>query len=311
MHELRYPWLLAIACLAVTGACRSAPTEVPAHASAAPDPVHASAAPDAVHAGAAPDAAPEDVVRGDVAALSRGDLEGFLALYAPDAKIFGLPTDPHVLVGPWWQHMAGKDKLRAYFEKSLFKRPLPRLVVLDTVTLADLVAAHVRITDPPGYDTATDVLAVYRVRAGLIEDLWHVTRDAPPGAPAGQRPDQVLRDLMAAGNRVDVEGWLALFSPDAKQFKRATDPDQLANLPSTKAYDQASRRKAYEAAFAATPHGRADIFHTISVGDLVAARGSFTFPDQVIHTLTIYRIRDGLIHDIWDVEQVKTPAAAR
>jgi hypothetical protein len=32
-------------------------------------------------------------------------------------------------------------------------------------------------------------------------------------------------------------------------------------------------------------------------------------PDQVINTLTIDRVRDDLIQDIWDVEQVKAPLA--
>jgi hypothetical protein len=287
--------------LSLVAACHSASDPAPARASAraivpAPEPSVLK---------------PEEVVRRDVATLTGGDLEGFVALYAPDAKIFGAPEDPHALVGALWEKMSGKDKLRAYFEKALAKKPLPRLEVISSVALADLVAAQVRITDPPGYDAATDVLAVYRVRAGLITDLWHLTSEAQPANRIGKHPVEVLRDLMAAGNRVDLEGWLALFSPDARQFKRATDPDQLANIPSTKAYDQASRRKAYEAAFAATPHGRADIYGTVSVGDLVASRGSFTFPDQVINTLTVYRVRDGLIQDIWDVEQVKVPVAPK
>jgi hypothetical protein len=147
------------------------------------------------------------------------------------------------------------------------------------------------------------------VRDGQIRTIWHIAREQPDTVRVGKAPEQVLHDLMAAANRVDVEAWLALFSPDAKQFKRAVDPDQLANVPSVKAYDQASRRTAYEAVFAATPHGRADILHTISVGDMVVSRGSFTFPDQVMHTFTIYRVRDDLLQDIWDVEQQNTPVA--
>jgi hypothetical protein len=253
---------------------------------------------------------PEQVVLRDTAALSRSDLDGFVALYSPDAKVFGLPTDPHALVGPWWEHMAGPDKLRRHFAAKFAKGAQPRFDVTDTVALADLVVARVKITDPPRFDRPQYVMSVTRVRDGKILDLWHVARDDGSAPRVGKSPEAVLRELMAAGNRVDVEGWLALFSPDAKQWKRARELDQLANVPSVKAFDQASRRKAYEEAFAATPHGRADILDTLSVGDLVASRGTFTFPDRVIHTLTIYRVQDGLLQDIWDVEQVVAPRAA-
>lgn len=58
---------------------------------------------------AAAAASPEAVVQRDLETLSGGDLEGFLALYHPEAQIFGLPTDPHSLVGARWEHMYGQQ----------------------------------------------------------------------------------------------------------------------------------------------------------------------------------------------------------
>jgi hypothetical protein len=248
---------------------------------------------------------PEAVVLADANTLATAQLEPFLALYAPDAKIFGIPKEAHSLVGPVWTQMSGAENLRRAFTESFAKKePQPRYEVAGMVSLGEIVVARMKISDPPSYDRPQFVMAVYRVRDGKIRDLWHVARDDGQPRPGIKPPLDVLRDLMAAGNRVDVEAWLALFDPTAKQFRRATETDSLANIPSKSAYDQASRRKAYEAAFAATPHGRADILATITIGDYVASRGSFTFPDRVINTLTIYRVSGGLIQDIWDVEQV-------
>jgi len=253
---------------------------------------------------------PERVVLADVAALSAGDLEAFLALYDPEAKIFGLPKDPHALVGSVIESMLGPERLRSAFAKSLAKPPFAKLEIEGSVALGELVAARVKITDPPPTGRVEYVLAVYRVRDGRIRDLWHVAREAADAPPrVGATPERVLRDLMDAGNSLDLEGWLGLFSADAKQWKRAVDTDQLANVLQTKASDQASRRAAYTRAFAATPHGRAVIEDTVTVGDYIASRGSFNFPDLINHTLTIYRVHAGLLQDIWDVEQVKEPVA--
>lgn len=259
--------------------------------------------PVAVHAGDG--AAGVALVRADAAALSAGDLAAFVALYHPEVRVFGLPSDPHSLVGPLWEAMRGLDRLRATFEKRFAQRPLARVEVVDAIPFADLVVAAIRLHGSPPDRAPTTVLSVYRIADDRIRDLWHVAEEPAGLVRRGPAPESVLRRLMEAGNRLDLEGWLGLFDPGAHQWKRATDPDALANVPSKRAFDAASRRQAYAEAFAATPHGRAEIEHTITVGDHVASRGSFRFPDHVLHTLTIYRAVDGRLLDIWDVEQQK------
>ncbi|MGO4776590.1 hypothetical protein AB4084_13970, partial [Lysobacter sp. 2RAB21] len=54
---------------------------------------------------AAAAATPAAVVQADLRALNANDLEAFLALYAPQAQIFGLPKDPRRLAGPRLEQM--------------------------------------------------------------------------------------------------------------------------------------------------------------------------------------------------------------
>lgn len=130
-------------------------------------------------------------------------------------------------------------------------------------------------------------------------------------AEQGVKSEAVVRALLDAGNRGDVEAWLALFHPDAHQFRRSEDPHKLADRPVTSVTDAASRRAFYVKAFADPVKVKAQIHSLTALGDLVTSRGTFAFPDRILHTLTVYRVQDGQILDIWDVKQVVEPLAAK
>lgn len=256
---------------------------------------------------------PTEVVLQDLEALSRGHLEEFLALYDPAAQIHGIPEDPHLLVGKLWEHMLGAQKLRQYFEKQMAKPEQPRIVSVERIELGELVASRMKITDPPRHDNPVYLLVIYRVRDGLIQDIWHVARETPQTARHSEGALKTTQQLLETNNRGDVEGFLALFGPEAKQFRKGDDPHQLANRPSTKVVDQASRRKAYQQMFAQGPPAQIEMVKMFAVGDLAIAHERARVasdPDHFSDNLTILRVRDGLIQDIWDVEQVKRPATA-
>lgn len=122
-------------------------------------------------------------------------------------------------------------------------------------------------------------------------------------AQAQVAPEQTVRNLLDAGNRSDLEGWLALFHPEARQFRRSEDPHRLADRPSATISDQASRRRVYSELFSRPEKIRAEILGMLSLGELVVSRGVFHTANGAIQTLTVYRVRDGCILDIWDVEQ--------
>lgn len=117
-------------------------------------------------------------------------------------------------------------------------------------------------------------------------------------------PEAVVRALIEAGNRSDTEAWLALFHADARQFSKARSDHTLADRPSTKITDSASRRAVYEEVFSRPEKTRGEIVEMISLGELVMARGVFHRPEGALHTLTGYRVREGKILAIWDIEQV-------
>lgn len=133
---------------------------------------------------------------------------------------------------------------------------------------------------------------------------------AVPSAAAAQQPpggsasESVVRALIDAGNRSDVEAWLSLFHPDARHFRKSVSDHALADTPSTKVVDSASRRAFYQEIFSRPQKTRGEIVELISLGELVMSRGIFHRPEGRLHTLTVYRVRDGKILDLWDVEQI-------
>lgn len=165
-----------------------------------------------------------------------------------------------------------------------------------------------KITDLPRHDDPAYLLVMHRVKDGVIQDIWHIAKETPETAQHSARGLQVTRDLVEVNNRADAEGFLALFHPDARQFRKAEDPHRLADRPSKTVVDHASRQKAYRAMFAQGPLVQVELLDAFAVGDLVVARErvrNAKKPGVLSDTLTILRVRDGLIHDIWDVAQVE------
>jgi len=244
---------------------------------------------------------PEQVVLADAAALSNGDLPGLLALFAEDARIYKRPTDPHQLVGALSDKMGRKDQLEAYFKPLFAKPPLPREKVIALATMGELVVALVEFADPPSYVPTTRFLTAFRVRDGQIHDLWHLAQ-APATASPGEDPANVIRQLIAANNARDADRFLALFSPDAKNFRPSQDPHQLAGQPSKTLVDAASRAKFYRRIFAETPV-QVTAVNLFSVGDLVVEHSHVTgfadAPDKVVNEISIYRVQDDRIVDDW------------
>ena len=144
----------------------------------------------------------------------------------------------------------------------------------------------------------------------MLKRMLLVLLVALPSAAAAQRPldgtasESVVRALIDAGNRSDVETWLSLFHPNARHFLKSRTEHALADRPSATVVDSASRRDYYREAFARPQKTRGELVELVSLGELVMARGIFHRPDGRLHTLTVYRVRDGKILDLWDVEQI-------
>lgn len=241
---------------------------------------------------------PQAVVRADVQALNDGNAASLLSLFAPDARIFRVPQDSDRLTGELSDNMGTHEQRKAFFGEMLARRPLVRTDLLATVAAGDLVAAKLKFTNPDksiGYG-----LAIYRVRDGLIQDLWHIAIAQQDDAAAARSSVDIVAKVAAANNRGDVEAFLALFSPRAKNFRNTGDPHALGDKPSAKIVDEKTRRDAYLQMFASGAPAQVETLGTVALNDMVVAREVATLPTgKVIDEISVYRIENGLIVRDW------------
>ena len=244
---------------------------------------------------------PQAVVRADVQALNDGNAATLLSLFAADARIFRTSQDPDRLTGDLSEKMGTQDQRKAYFGEMLARRPLSRVRLLDMVAAGDLVATKLKFTSPdgspPGY-----VLAIYRVRDGLIQDLWHLASSAQDDAAAARSAEEVIARLGDANNRGDVEAFLGLFSPGAKNFRSSGNAHALGDKPSVRIVDDKTRREAYVRMFAKGAPAQVQTLGTVALNDMIVVRETATLPTgQVADEMSVYRIANGKIERDWFV----------
>jgi hypothetical protein len=239
---------------------------------------------------------PRALVSADAQALSDGNVHTLAALFAPDARIFQVPQEPDRLTG-----------------EILARRPFARVVLLDSVAAGDLVAAKLRVTDAPG-SAPTYMLAIYRVREGLIQDLWYIATSKQDDVAAAKSAEDVIAKFGAANNRGDVEAFLALFSPQAKNFRNSGDVHKLGDKPSVRIVDEKSRRAAYLQMFADGAPAQVQMLGTVALNDMIVVSEVATLPTgKVIDEMSVYRIENGLIVRDWFVfnRERLTPVSAQ
>jgi hypothetical protein len=242
---------------------------------------------------------PQAVVRADVQALNDGNAASLLAMFAADARIFKVPEDADRLTGDLSDKMGTQAQRKSYFGEMLARRPLSRVDLLDSVAAGDLVAAKLKFTSPdgspPGY-----TLAIYRVRDGLIQDLWHIATAAQDDAAASRSAEEVIAKFGAANNRGDVEAFLALFSPTAKNFRNTGNPHTLGDKPSVRIVDAKSRRAAYQEMFAKGAPAQVQTLGTVTLNDMIVVSEAATLPSgKVAAEMSVYRIVNGKIERDW------------
>jgi hypothetical protein len=242
---------------------------------------------------------PETVVRTKVQAVNAGNAAAVLGLFAPDAKVFSVPRDPDRLVGAPSQEMSTQQQRTSYFT-ALISRPPPRAELLDSVSAGDLVVAKLKLAARPPASRPEYALVLYRIRAGLIRDLWQVARsEQDPGEPA-RRAEEVIRKFADANNRGDLEAFLALFSPRAKNFRNSGDPHLLGDKRSVTMVDAKGRRAAYARMFAKGAPAQVQTLGTVALGNMIAAREVAKLPDgKVLDEISVYHIENGLILRDW------------
>lgn len=250
------------------------------------------------------DTAEEAVVLKDSAALNAADVDALMAVLSPSLRIYKRPTEPHGLVGPLSDKMGTYEQTRDYFRIAFQQGPQGLHDVRDMVSLGDIVLAQVDFRMPDETKTARQLTA-FRVRNGLIEAIWHIARVEDVTQETGAAALSVIQRFNAAADRNDVDAFLALFSPEARNFHFRTAPDTLGGGPSPSITDAASRERVFRTMFAQRP-ARVQPLDGFAVGDWVVSRDRATQVDGSVHEgLSIYRVHEGLIVDDWYVAERK------
>jgi len=106
----------------------------------------------------------EEVVRAYTQAANDGDLEKFLAQYAPGIRKYRFPGE---------LASEGLEHNRQVYTKAFASYPDLHVEILDLFALDEMVVAHDRVTGRPDGKTA-DEITVYEVKDGLITRIEYV-----------------------------------------------------------------------------------------------------------------------------------------
>jgi hypothetical protein len=232
--------------------------------------------------------------------MNQGDFAARLALFSPDARVFQPSQHPDRLVGELSDTMGTHEQRAKSLPQMLAPRPLPHVELLDIPSAGDLVAAKLRFSDHADGSRSSYALTVYRVGGGSIQDVWQLVLADADAATARREAEDVVRRLAEANNRGDLEAFLALFSPQAKNFRNSGAPHMLGDKPSISIVDERTRRDAYSKMFANGAPVQVRTLGTVALGGMIIVRKIATLPDgKVVDELSVYRIENGSIMRDW------------
>lgn len=248
--------------------------------------------------------AEEATVLRDSAALNNADLDALMAVLSPSIRIYKHPTEPHSLVGPQSDKIGTHEQVRSYFTEAFKQGPHGRHEVLEMVSLGDLVLAHVEF-QLPNESILNQQLTAFRVRNGQIRAIWHIARVENAKPDSGAAAQALIRRFNEAADRNDVDAFLALFAPDARNFHFRRAPDVLGGGPSKSLTDAASRERVFRTMFAERP-ARIQVLDGFAVGEWVVSLDRATRKDGTASEgLSLYRVQNGRIVDDWYLAERK------
>jgi hypothetical protein len=120
----------------------------------------------AAAAQAASPTTPEEVVRAYADAANRHDVEGLLALYAPDVRKYRFPDT---------LASQGREGNRDKYRRDFAENPDLKVKILDLSVVADKVVSHDLVTGLASGKTSEEV-TVYQVEGGHISNIVYVER---------------------------------------------------------------------------------------------------------------------------------------
>jgi hypothetical protein len=200
------------------------------------------------------------------------------------ARVFAPSPDPDVLAGA--------------VQKAEDLPPVS--AVLERTAVGDLRVAVVRLARAGregGYG-----LRVYRLHGERATHVWTLTEVAERGGAAEAESIRVAHAFIDSNNRGDADAFLALFNPEARNFRSSGDPDRIGDRPSRTLVDAASRERFYRTLFSNGQQAQVTAAAVIALGDLVVSHDLARLPNGTsIDGLSVYRVREGRITHDWYV----------
>lgn len=108
--------------------------------------------------------AAEQVVQVQLEAYNRRDLEGFLATYSPEIRIY---LHPDRLL------MSGLDQMRKEYGEAFAANPNGRAAITSRMVQGNYVIDHEHVTGQAG-GREIRAVAIYEVRDGKIRNVWFI-----------------------------------------------------------------------------------------------------------------------------------------
>lgn len=118
----------------------------------------------------------------------------------------------------------------------------------------------------------------------------------------------MIRRFNEAADRNDIETFLTLFAPDARNFHFRNAPETLGGGPSKSITDAVSRERVFRTMFSERP-ARIQALESFAVGEWAVSHDRATQKDGAVSEgLSIYRVVNGRIVDDWYVAERKLAA---
>lgn len=106
--------------------------------------------------------APADIAQRQLEAYNAHDLDAFVACYAPDIRIFRMPSATPTL--------RGIEAFREHYREHRFNLPTLHAEVLGRMSMGNKVVDHERVTGLG--EQPVEVIVVYEIEDGLIHKAW-------------------------------------------------------------------------------------------------------------------------------------------
>lgn len=238
-----------------------------------------------------------EVVREDARTITVGDGAALLALFDEDSRIYATPEHPDRLDGPLARTMGTHAERRESFPKIHEGGPV-RLDVAELITAGDMAVSKNIFTAPNGRQLFN--LVIYRVRDGIISDLWHPARTPALDQQRGTATRSTVDRLLSGLNRRDEDAVRQVLHSDVRHF----DTSGAAHAIGDVALTHGETPEVPLRRLLGSDGAQVAIVEAIAFNEYLASRYTATHADgRREGGLLVFRVTDGRVAQVWRIQR--------